>query len=222
MRALSEGDEFKNDGEDDGDAEHHGAHRIGLGVQPRAQQVPDLDGQRGLEAGEQEGDDEFVPREGHGQEEGGEEGGPHHGGGDEDQDLRLAGAEVTRGALDIGLVLAHLAVDDGEAERQVDHHVPDARGHKPPWTARKQAYLDHLRLAHDDVLLVSGSDKLHNARAIVEDLLNIGVKVFDRFSASKEQTLWYYDSLAIIFESRLTPLAKALRETVDTMKRLSA
>jgi (p)ppGpp synthase/HD superfamily hydrolase len=100
--------------------------------------------------------------------------------------------------------------------------VPDALGHKPPWTARKQAYLDHLRLAHDDVLLVSGSDKLHNARAIVEDLLNIGVKVFDRFSASKEQTLWYYDSLAIIFESRRTPLAKALRETVDTMKRLSA
>lgn len=100
--------------------------------------------------------------------------------------------------------------------------VPDALGHKPPWTARKQAYPDHLRLAHDDVLLVSGSDKLHNARAIVEDLLNIGVKVFDRFSASKEQTLWYYDSLAIIFESRRTPLAKALRETVDTMKRLSA
>ena len=99
--------------------------------------------------------------------------------------------------------------------------VPDVRGHKPPWTTRKQAYLDHLKLAHDDVLLVSGSDKLHNARAIVEDLLNIGMKVFDRFSASKEQTLWYYDSLAAIFESRRTPVAKALRETVDTMKRLS-
>ena len=99
--------------------------------------------------------------------------------------------------------------------------VPDARGHKPPWTARKQAYLDHLRQASADVLLVSGSDKLHNARAIVEDLLNVGVKVFDRFSASKEQTLWYYDSLAEIFTSRGTPVAKALRETVDTMKRLS-
>ena len=36
------------------------------------------------------------------------------------------GAEVAGGALDVGLVLAHLAVDDGEAERQVDHHVADA------------------------------------------------------------------------------------------------
>ncbi len=46
-------------------------------------------------------------------------------------------------------------------------------------------------------------------------------KVFERFSASKEQTLWYYDSLAEIFTNRGTPVAKALRETVDTMKRLS-
>ena len=99
--------------------------------------------------------------------------------------------------------------------------VPDARGHKPPWSSRKQAYLEHLRSASDDVLLVSGADKLHNARAIVEDLLNVGQKVFDRFSASKEQTLWYYDSLAQIFESRGTPIAKALRETVNEMQRLS-
>jgi GTP pyrophosphokinase len=99
--------------------------------------------------------------------------------------------------------------------------VPDASGQKPPWQQRKQAYLDHLRLASDDVLLVSSADKLHNARAIVEDLLSIGQKVFDRFSASKEQTLWYYESLAQIFELRGTPVARALRGAVNEMKRLS-
>ena len=130
--------------------------------------------------------------------------------------------------------LLHDAVEDGGAEyaerirtkfgdRVADivagctDGVPDASGRKPPWQARKQAYLDHLKSASDDVLLVSSSDKLHNARAIVEDLLNIGQKVFDRFSASKEQTLWYYESLAQIFEARDTKTAKAVRSAVDEM-----
>ena len=86
---------------------------------------------------------------------------------------------------------------------------------------RKESYIAHLKSAPDDVLLVSGSDKLHNARAIVSDLQNIGVRVFDRFSSSKEQTLWYYQSLADIFLARNTPTAKALSETVAQMHALS-
>ena len=99
--------------------------------------------------------------------------------------------------------------------------VPDNNGIKPPWKLRKESYLAHLKFASDDVLLVSGSDKLHNARAIVSDLQNIGVRVFDRFSSSKEQTLWYYQSLADIFKTRNTPTAKALSETVAQMHALS-
>ena len=99
--------------------------------------------------------------------------------------------------------------------------VPDNNGIKPPWKQRKESYIAHLKSAPDDVLLVSGSDKLHNARAIVSDLQNIGVKVFDRFSSSKEQTLWYYQSLADIFKARNTPTAKALNETVAQMHALS-
>jgi len=41
---------------------------------------------------------------------------------------------------------------------------------KPPWPQRKAAYLEHLGEADRSVLLVSASDKLHNARAIVADL----------------------------------------------------
>jgi len=99
--------------------------------------------------------------------------------------------------------------------------VPDNNGIKPPWKQRKESYIAHLKSAPDDVLLVSGSDKLHNARAIVSDLQNIGVRVFDRFSSSKEQTLWYYQSLADIFKARNTPTAKALSETVAQMHALS-
>lgn len=99
--------------------------------------------------------------------------------------------------------------------------VPDANGKKEAWKPRKERYISHLRTAPDDVLLVSGSDKLHNARAIVEDLLRIGPAVFDRFTATKEQTIWYYESLAGVFMRRQTPMAQALSDTVERMKQLS-
>ncbi len=45
--------------------------------------------------------------------------------------------------------------------------VPDANGVKADWWDRKSSYLNHLEKAADVILLVSGADKLHNARAIV-------------------------------------------------------
>jgi (p)ppGpp synthase/HD superfamily hydrolase len=99
--------------------------------------------------------------------------------------------------------------------------VPDQAGQKGPWKERKAAYLDHLRKADDAVLLVSGSDKLHNARAIVSDLRRVGESVFDRFTASKEETLWYYRTLAGIFSERGAPVAVALNKAVDEMESLA-
>jgi len=134
--------------------------------------------------------------------------------------------------------LLHDVIEDGgrayacEIERQFGDRVaaivkgctdgvPDQDGQKAPWEERKTAYLEHLSDASADVLLVSGCDKLHNARAIVKDLLNLGPKVFDRFSCTQEQTLWYYESLAKIFEARKAAVAKEFRATVDEMKNLA-
>jgi (p)ppGpp synthase/HD superfamily hydrolase len=99
--------------------------------------------------------------------------------------------------------------------------TPDSTGKKAPWIDRKTAYLKHLNEASDEVLLVSCSDKLHNARAIVSDLINDGPSVFDRFSSSKDQTLWYYRQLANIFTTRKCPPAKALEAAVTQMEALS-
>jgi phosphomannomutase len=68
--------------------------------------------------------------------------------------------------------------------------VPDASGAKADWGERKRAYLAHLAEAGDDVLLVSGADKLHNARAIVSDLLTVGPAVFDRLSAFELEVMY--------------------------------
>ena len=99
--------------------------------------------------------------------------------------------------------------------------VPDASGVKEAWLPRKERYIAHLRESSDDVLLVSGSDKLHNARAIVEDLLKIGHSVFDRFTATPDQTIWYYETLSEIFTARRTPIAKPLADAVRRMKQLA-
>ena len=81
----------------------------------------------------------------------------------------------------------------------------DAMEHpKPPWRARKEAYIAHLAQAPPAAWLVSCADKLHNARAIRDDLVEIGPAVFDRFSARPEEVLWYYRTLADTF-ARLMP-----------------
>ena len=78
----------------------------------------------------------------------------------------------------------------------------DAMEHpKPPWRARKEAYIAHLAQAPPAAWLVSCADKLHNARAIRDDLVEIGPAVFDRFSARPEEVLWYYRSLADTFRT---------------------
>ena len=73
---------------------------------------------------------------------------------------------------------------------------------KPPWRARKEAYLAHLEEADESVLRVSLADKLHNARAIARDLRTHGEPVWQRFSAGHEEQLWYYRALLDVFQRR--------------------
>jgi (p)ppGpp synthase/HD superfamily hydrolase len=91
---------------------------------------------------------------------------------------------------------------------------------KPPWRARKEAYVRHLEDANADVLLVSAADKLHNARAILTDLRTHGLAVFERFTGRIDGTLWYYEALAEVFGRRLPgALASELLESTKAVRR---
>ena len=93
---------------------------------------------------------------------------------------------------------------------------------KPPWRARKEAYIAHLEEVPGEVLLVSCADKLHNARAIVADLRVMGADLFGRFRGGRDGTLWYYKTLAEVFGRRGPPaLAAELGRTVATMRELA-
>lgn len=74
---------------------------------------------------------------------------------------------------------------------------------KPPWRGRKERYIQHLREASDDAVLVSLADKLDNARAILRDLRAHGNEVWQRFSVQDPQLhLWYYRSLLEVYSQR--------------------
>lgn len=72
---------------------------------------------------------------------------------------------------------------------------------KPPWKARKERYVAHVREAPHSVRLVSAADKLHNARTLLADFRVAGPRLWDRFTASRDETMWYYQSLIEAFRS---------------------
>lgn len=72
---------------------------------------------------------------------------------------------------------------------------------KPPWRERKEHYLAAIATESPSVLLVSISDKLHNAGTILADHREVGDEVFDRFKAGKAGTIGYYRGLVTAYES---------------------
>ena len=111
-----------------------------------------------------------------------------------------------------------MACTDGSQEAKAEARTPAEK--RANWQERKIAYIKHLKTQPDDVLLVSACDKLHNARAIVQDIRNpsVGVAVFDRFTGKRDGTLWYYDAISDVFSSRHTPVSADLAATVDGMR----
>lgn len=110
------------------------------------------------------------------------------------------------------------ACTDGSQAEKAAAESPEAK--RDNWELRKKRYLEHLNAEPDEVLLVSGSDKLHNARAVLSDLLDpaVGRAVFDRFTGRMDGTLWYYRSLANLFSERKAPMAAELARVVAALE----
>jgi (p)ppGpp synthase/HD superfamily hydrolase len=106
---------------------------------------------------------------------------------------------------------AAIRLDFGErvlelVEGCTDTPADYAGGRKPPWRARKEAYIAHVLGADAGGVRVSLADKLHNARAILADYRRIGDALWPRFNVGsddpaeiREQVRWYYRSLADAF-----------------------
>ena len=93
---------------------------------------------------------------------------------------------------------------------------------KPPWRARKEAYIAHLAEAPPPVRLVSAADKLHNARSVLSDYRTVGEDLWDRFNGGREGTLWYYREISdTLRKADDRPVVQELDRVVTEMERLA-
>lgn len=64
-----------------------------------------------------------------------------------------------------------------------------------PWLERKMAALEHIQHMQKDSILVKSADVLHNLTELVQDIEKDGEKIWERFNASKADTIKRYDAL---------------------------
>lgn len=137
------------------------------------------------------------------------------------EDCGQAHEAMIRALFDEAVVDIVIACTDASAEARAAQADPATA--RANWYARKRAHLDNAIDADDTVLLVLACEKLHNARAIVQDLENpaVGQAVFDRFNGGREGTLGYYHSLAHVFATRDVAVATAFDNAVGRMHQLA-
>ena len=113
--------------------------------------------------------------------------------------------------------------DFGDVVADIVDHCTDAyEDPKPEWRIRKEEFVASIAEKPLDAALVSCADKLHNARAILNDLRSLGDELWGRFTGGKEGTLWYYQALADAFDDTLgNSLSEELKRTVTEIKDLT-
>jgi len=90
---------------------------------------------------------------------------------------------------------------------------------RPDWRPRKEKYIANIPNKSPQALLVSAADKVHNARAILNDYRTHGEDLWGRFNGKKEGTLWYYRSLVNAFEAvGSNGLTQELARVVDELE----
>ena len=91
---------------------------------------------------------------------------------------------------------------------------------KPPWLERKRTHIAHIRQAGPEARRVACADKLHNARSILYDYRVVGEELWERFTGTREQVLWYFRSLVEAFqETRTGSMADELDRVVSEIER---
>ncbi|HUT94895.1 MAG TPA: HD domain-containing protein [Thermoguttaceae bacterium] len=154
--------------------------------------------------------------------------------------LRVAGIAIGHGADEDEAIAAllHDAVEDqgGARVREeirrrfgdrvveiVDGCTDSDRHPKPPWRARKKAYLARLKRASPSVRLVSASDKLDNSRSVLLSYRWLGESLWEKFAGGRDGVLWYYRSVVeILKQAGANELVDELDRVVSELERTVA
>ncbi|MBU1911572.1 HD domain-containing protein [Patescibacteria group bacterium] len=73
-----------------------------------------------------------------------------------------------------------------------------------PWKERKKQYLEHLKTASDESVLISCADMTHNLNSLVEAYREQGEDVWKHFNAIKQWKVWFIDRRVEMLKERLS------------------
>jgi len=89
------------------------------------------------------------------------------------------------------------------------------------WQTRKEKYIDHLKSASREALLIAAADKIHNLRSHADDHRAIGKEMWKKFNASPEKNLWFYGEVIKVLKKRLKGnIVKELESAYREAKRV--
>lgn len=90
---------------------------------------------------------------------------------------------------------------------------------KSSWRDRKQAYLEQIKTAPIEAVLISIADKVHNARSLLESQQIFHDDLWPKFFGDrKHESQWFYESLLQIYVEKglsRTWLYEQLKDCVD-------
>ena len=100
---------------------------------------------------------------------------------------------------------------------------------KPPWQARKAAFVERLRTEPSSVRLVVAADKLHNVRDVLRNYRIHGDDIWLHFKGGRDGTLWYYRAVvrarteaAMLEEHQLNALIEEIGFTLSLLEQAMA
>ncbi|MFZ2970788.1 MAG: HD domain-containing protein [Minisyncoccia bacterium] len=83
-----------------------------------------------------------------------------------------------------------------------DKDLKKEKGARASWIERKTKYLEHLKRASSDSVILSCADKIHNLSSLLEDHEERGGTIWEKFNASKDEKFWYYGEVLRIARER--------------------
>lgn len=145
-------------------------------------------------------------------------------GGDEDEAIAALlhdAAEDRGGMARLADIERQFGTQVAQIVRENSDSLSSSPDEKEEWQARKEAYLTAIADKSLFACRVSICDKIHNARSLGADQRVHGDSLWDRFHATREQSIWYYRELVAAFERRARK-AEMLRAPLEELRRAVA
>ena len=142
------------------------------------------------------------------------------------EDMNQHGQHLRRDQLREALGVEVAAIVDGVTENKYD-----AEGHVRPWRARKEDYVEQLRVGRVEAMAISLADKLHNLWTMNQGLEQ-GDDIFSHgpnrrgLSAGPAQQQWFHRAVlgaaSAHQDDRLAPLRARLEQEIERFETMTA